>query len=83
MEGFERRIAIFEAIRRVVAEVMETGQPGNVEHQQYAEAIDRASFYFGPEVTDYLERLRIVIIDLEASNSAIKLNEPSWSEAPP
>lgn len=77
LELFERRLAIFEGIRHVVAKIMTSGQPGNAEEREYLEAIDRAPFYFGPEVVQYLERIRIVIIDIEASNSAIKLHDPS------
>jgi hypothetical protein len=77
LELFERRIAIYESIRHVVAKAMTTGQPNHVELREYEEAIDRAPFYFGPEVNEYLKRMRIVIIDLEASNSAIKIHDPS------
>jgi len=76
LDLFERRIALYEGIRHVVAKVMTTGQPGNKEYSEYLEAIDRALFYFGPEVTDYLERLRIVILDIEDSNNQIKLASP-------
>jgi len=76
LDLFERRIALYEGIRHLVAKVMTTGQPGNKEYSEYLEAIDRALFYFGPEVTDYLERLRIVILDIEDSNNQIKLASP-------
>jgi hypothetical protein len=77
LDLFERRIAVYEGIRHVVAKVMTSGQPGNTELFEYVEAIDRAPFYFGREVTDYLERIRIVIIDIEASNAQIKMHDPN------
>ncbi|MCK1320423.1 hypothetical protein IVA94_05730 [Bradyrhizobium sp. 156] len=77
LELFDCRIAIFEAIRHVVAKTMSSGQPDDGTLYEYAEAIEKAPFYFGPDVNEYLERIRIVIIDLMDSNSAIKLHDPA------
>jgi hypothetical protein len=71
LDLFERRIAIFEGIRAVVSDVLRTGQPTQQEYFQYLKAIDKAPYYFGPEVTEYLETLRHLISELELDHSII------------
>ena len=60
-----------QSIRKVVAEVLRTGQPGDAAYFEYLKAIDRSGFFFGPEVSEYLEKLRSLIIDLQLDATVI------------
>jgi hypothetical protein len=74
LELFERRLAIFEGIRNVIAQVLRTGKPDNATYFEYVKAIDTAPYFFGPEVNEYLEELRILIIDLQLDADVISDN---------
>lgn len=71
LELFERRLAIYEGIRTVIGEVTRSGRAPDETFFQYLTAIDRAPYYFGSEVQDYLETIRLHLIDLELSNSQL------------
>ncbi|MCK1672790.1 hypothetical protein [Bradyrhizobium sp. 150] len=71
LDLFERRIAIFEGIREVVGETLRTGRPDDNIFFRYLVAIDKAPFYFGPEVEEYLEKIRLLIIELQLDGSVI------------
>ncbi|MBR0974098.1 hypothetical protein [Bradyrhizobium japonicum] len=71
LELFERRIAIFEGIRAVVSETLRTGQPNDEVYFKYVAAIDKVPYYFGPEVEEYIEKVRLLIIDLQLDASTI------------
>jgi hypothetical protein len=72
LELFERRIAIFEGIRKVVSDVLRTAKPTDVDFFEYVSAIDKAPYFFGPEVMDYLETVRILIIELQLDATVIR-----------
>ena len=74
LELFERRIAIFECIRKVVAHVQSTGRANGETYFEYIKAVDTAPYFFGPEVNDYLEELRKLIIDLQLDTDVISDN---------
>jgi hypothetical protein len=81
LDLFERRIAIFEGIRGVVAKVLSTGRPDDETYFEFVKAIDKATYFFGPEVADYLEELRLLIIDLQLDANVISDNRnPDRSE---
>jgi hypothetical protein len=71
LELFERRIAIFESIRKVVASVLTSGQSNDATYFEYVQAVDKVPYFFGPEVSEYLEKLRLLIIDLQLDSSVI------------
>jgi hypothetical protein len=72
LELFERRIAIFEGIRKVVASVMASGQPSDQTYRDYLSATEKAAYYFGPEVNEYLETIRHLILDIESGNIVMR-----------
>jgi hypothetical protein len=74
LELFERRLLIFEGIRQVVAEVVRTGRPTNETYFSYVKAVDKATYFFGTEVIEYLEELRILIINLQLDADVIADN---------
>ncbi|MCG6203334.1 hypothetical protein LPW26_01670 [Rhodopseudomonas sp. HC1] len=71
LELFERRIAVFEEIRSAVSGVLRTGQPTDGDYLAYCRAIDRAPYYFGSEVGVYLEKIRLLIIELQLDATII------------
>ena len=63
LELLERRLEIYENIRKVIAEVMRSGAATDDTYWRYLNAIDQAPYLFGPEVETYLEKMRIHIIE--------------------
>jgi hypothetical protein len=55
---FDRRYAIYEDLRKVVSQFLQNLELSNEMQAAYMEAQNRARFYFGAEVEDYLENLR-------------------------
>ena len=58
MELFERRMATYDALRRVLANVVQHGSVTDAEFGAFQAASDRVRFLFGPEVLVYLDGLR-------------------------
>jgi hypothetical protein len=71
LDLFERRISIFEDIRKVVAEALRTGQPDDALYFEYCKAVELVPYYFGPEIEEYLEKVRHLIIELQLDASII------------
>jgi hypothetical protein len=71
LELFERRISIFEGIRKVVSETLRTGQPDDALYFAYCKAVELVPYYFGPEIEEYLEKVRRLIIELQLDASII------------
>ena len=71
LDLFERRIAIFESIRSVVSSILRTGQPTHDDYFAYLQAIDRVQFYFGDEVQEYIEHIRLLIGELQLDATII------------
>jgi hypothetical protein len=75
LDLFERRIAIFEGIRKVVSETLRTGKPNDAVYFEYCKAVELVPYYFGPEIQEYLEKVRRLIIDLQLDASIITNNQ--------
>ena len=71
LDLFERRISIFEGIRKVVSEALRTGQPNDATYFEYCKAVELVPYYFGPEIQEYLEKVRLLIIELQLDASII------------
>jgi hypothetical protein len=78
LELFERRLAIYEEIRVVIGEVTRSGAAPNDLFFRYGTATDRAPYFFGQEILDYLETIRMHLADLELSNTM--LNSPNVAD---
>jgi hypothetical protein len=78
LELFERRLVIYEEIRGVIGEVTRSGADPNDVFFRYGTATDRAPYFFGQEIQDYLEAIRKHLADLELSNTM--LNDPNISD---
>jgi hypothetical protein len=84
LDLFERRLAIYEATRSIIGEITRSGSAPDDILFRFGTATDRVPYYFGQEIQDYLETIRIHMIDLELSNSM--LNNPTvpdratWAE---
>ncbi|WP_028169218.1 hypothetical protein [Bradyrhizobium elkanii] len=60
---------------------MRNGTASNDELFRYAKACDRVLYFFGPEVPEYLERLRLHLIDLNLANSKMQnLHDPAYAD---
>lgn len=68
LDLMEQRLAIYENIRKVIAEVMRTGKSDDHVFRRYLEATDKVPYLFGPEVETYLETMRVHLIDLQLGN---------------
>jgi hypothetical protein len=85
LELFERRLNIYEEVRRVIGEITRSGDATNDALFRYGAATDRAPYFFGPEVQTYLEQIRLHLIDLQLANQmmANDLNpeRPQWVQS--
>jgi len=71
LDLFERRLAIVDGIRAVVANVMATGRPSADDYFDFCRAVDRVPYFFGPEVAIYLETIRLLINEIQLDRSII------------
>jgi len=84
LELFERRLAIYEEIRGVIGEITRSGTAADEILFRYGTATDRVPYYFGQEIQDYLETIRMHLLDLQLSSTM--LNNPTvpdratWAE---
>jgi hypothetical protein len=82
LELFERRLSIYEGIRETIGEVVRSGVAKDIELNKYDKATDRAPYFFGPEVREYLDKTRNLLIDLDHANQlrANQLLNKEWSQ---
>ncbi len=58
LDLFDRRIATYTALRDIVAKVMASSSAATPDNSfKFLEALDRAEFLFGPEVTEHLKKI--------------------------
>src|SRR5215471_8413613 len=57
MELFERRVAIYEALRKVIGQVIPTGKVTDKDLHDFVVATDRTRFLFGDDVVKYVDGL--------------------------
>ena len=62
LDIFDRRYKIYEDLRSVVTQFLQTLDLSIEMQRLYVDAQNRARFYFGAEVDDYLEKLRIEML---------------------
>lgn len=74
LQLMERRLAIYENIRKVIAEVMRTGKSDDNIFRRYLEATDQIPYLFGPEVETYLDGMRGHLADLQLGNDMMANN---------
>ncbi|MGD0335223.1 MAG: hypothetical protein ABSA90_18520 [Xanthobacteraceae bacterium] len=80
LDLFDSRYEIYEDLRKIVTEFMGNLEFNNELQRSYLYAQNRARFYFGAEVEDYLEMLRIDMMrghyfDRFADRQAVNVNE--------
>jgi hypothetical protein len=84
LELFERRLAIYEETRSVIGEITRSGAAPDDILFRFGTATDRVPYYFGQEIQDYLETIRIHMIDLQLSNSMLENptvpDRATWAE---
>jgi hypothetical protein len=76
LDLFERRMEVYEQVRRVVARVNSSGQADAEAEIELLSAIEKASFLFGRDVTIYLDNMRlqlILLFDAQASKNGANL----------
>jgi hypothetical protein len=82
--GFvERRLAIYDAVRDIVGEITRTGAAPDPLYKRYCLAMDLAPYFFGKDVHDYLETIRMLILDLDLSNTMMGTNDANharWAQ---
>lgn len=81
LDLFEKRIAIYEQIREAIGPITRSGQTKDEDIYRFGQAIDRVQFFFGPDVTAYLETLRISLINHQlACTMSAENNAPDRQE---
>ena len=66
LDVFDRRWAIVDELRSAISEVIRDGAVPSEAYKRYVRASLRSAFLFGPEVTDYLETVRVDLTRLIA-----------------
>jgi hypothetical protein len=72
LELLDRRLAIFNDIREVIGEVARTGRASESELYGFNKASDRVPYLFGSDVQEFLETIRIHLIELNLANTMMK-----------
>jgi hypothetical protein len=80
LDLFERRMTIIDGLLRIVAEVLQAGKVRNEDSDQFIRATKGDNFLFGTEVTEYLKRIHIVLIDLHAFDAELPPQAPERKE---
>src|SRR6266516_5413509 len=62
VELFEKRMAVYDAIRAVMAEVLREGAIPDKAPGEFIRVVDKVEFLFGPEVKKYLDNLYQLLI---------------------
>ncbi|MDF0521536.1 hypothetical protein P0R31_30260 [Bradyrhizobium yuanmingense] len=75
LDLFDKRLATFEDIRGVIGEAVREGKVTDDLYNRYCRAIDRVPYFFGEEVQDYLESIRLHLIELQHAQSAIEYEQ--------
>jgi hypothetical protein len=84
LDLFERRMAIFDGIRKVVSEVVNGGAVRTQDVVAFSRAMDRVDLLFGPEVKAYLDELHQTFIRKHhagATLSAVRSKEVDLPDA--
>lgn len=77
LDLFDKRLAIYEDIRSVIGEVVRSGQARDDLLWKFDNVTDRAPYFFGEEVTEYLKSVRLDLIDLNLFNTLMEnLTDP-------
>jgi hypothetical protein len=63
LDLFEKRLAIYEDIRAAITPINRSGNTADEDFNKYCQSIDRARYFFGLDVLNYLERIRIALIN--------------------
>jgi hypothetical protein len=72
LDLFDRRYPVYLEIRNAIGEVYSSGAAPMPTYNRYTTGVDQARFLFGPEVFDFLEKMRRTLGDLEVANITIK-----------
>jgi hypothetical protein len=64
LDLFDRRMDVYNAIRQVITKVNTSGRCDDATLFEFDQAIDRAPFLFGKDVTQYLTKMRTQLIEL-------------------
>ncbi|MCK1400118.1 hypothetical protein IVB45_18525 [Bradyrhizobium sp. 4] len=82
LDLFDKRLSIIEDVRSLIGEVVRNGRAPDEHYYRWLRATDRVSYFFGPEVEAYIERLRQSLIKLEHANSMLEthVERPIWAE---
>lgn len=82
LELFDKRLKVYEEIREVIAEVARSGTARSDTLGRFYRAIDRVPYFFGQEVQDFIEQIRLAMIDLDLANTMLNQHvDPGvWSQ---
>ena len=82
LDLFEKRLAIYEEIRATITPINSSGNTTDENFCKYCQSIDRARYFFGLDVLNYLERIRISLINHQLACSTVSNDltpdRPDW-----
>lgn len=71
-EQFDRRFAVFEAVRDFIGRLLSTGYPTSEDQLKFLQATSGARFVFDAAVADFVKKIWDSAADLECLNSELK-----------
>jgi hypothetical protein len=81
LDLFERRMTIIDGLLRIVAEVRQAGKVRNEDSDRFNWATKGAEFLFRPKVTEYLDRIHGVLVQLHPIDVQLEgAKGPKWDE---
>lgn len=75
LDLFDRRLEIFTSLNAEVAEVAREGRVEFKHIVSFARGLDLARFLFREEVTSYLEKIRIALIELRKAGNQVNSDD--------
>jgi uncharacterized protein YbjT (DUF2867 family) len=73
IELFERRLSIYDAIRRVIGQIIPSGTVTDRNLHDFIAGSDRARFLFGQDVIEYLERFYRLLLNHQEAEARMKM----------
>jgi hypothetical protein len=75
LDLFDRRWEVIQGLRSAIAVMVTKGVIYGDPYWEYLSASQRAALLFGPEVTDYLETLRLAMVRHESQKDAVRSDD--------
>ena len=75
LDLFDRRLENYDALNRVISEILREGKATFESLISFSRAADRARFLFGKEIAAFLDTMRTTIVNLRRAGAAAQTND--------